>query len=288
MTQKTSSNARPTFMVLANARSGTTYLQSLLSSLPGVATDYEYGWKSYGATMELHRIISDGIPDVFSDIRSFFPDIECCGSKFVLPIHHYHSDTEVENIVASFQGDGVVIHLIRDQWDILKSALARGVYHDFNPEGVGLNTASKMYGGLKQLSITGYGHNNIHGVQVDLQLMQLVFYIKNIIRNDYILNLVSETRSGITIEYDDISSSYPYLQNLLDTPDNPTGFNNAVSNPIVNKLANIEDTKINHHEILYPLCKRLYHILLDGKKAKKSAQEIFDLQIDEIDNIANH
>lgn len=282
---KTVTEARSAFIVLANARSGTTYLQSLIASLPGVATDFEYAWKPYGTRLELHRFISDGMPDVFEDIRKLFPTAAIAGSKFVLPILEYHSDEVVEEIVSSFSGEGSTIHLIREHWDILKSALARGVFHDFNSGGNGLDSGTRMYAALAQYDITGYGHDNVLGVQVDLSLEQLAQFLRTIVRNDYIFCRICDSCPGITLEYADLNEAYSDLQSFLRTSSDPIGFNRAVSNPIVKKLANIPDNKINHYEILQPLSDQLYRTLRDGKAAAMPADKIFDLQMAAIDDV---
>jgi len=111
------------FLIVSNARSGSTWLEMMLGELPDVATDFEFKWRPRRyAPKPLHIVISDGgfsCADAMDRIKG---GTSAVGSKLVLD-PRVHTAQEYRDLARTIEPGIRVIHLTRDYADTLFSIL---------------------------------------------------------------------------------------------------------------------------------------------------------------------
>jgi len=121
MPSKSITKCKNKFLILCNARSGSTWLSTTLGSLPDVFTEYEFKWKPLNKTpVPLHYILDQPkiqISTILDSIDNHHPVV---GSRLVLG-PRYHSPEDFNAIKSCICEDLKIIHIHRSYEDILFS-----------------------------------------------------------------------------------------------------------------------------------------------------------------------
>jgi len=270
-----------TFLALSNARSGSTYLQSLISAIEGVSCDYEYSLKAYSDNPSPNRrIIRHGISNIHSDIIQHLPASSCVGSKLVLPLYEFLSDEEVLEINSSIPVEIKIIHLTRNYWDLLKSNLSRGVVHDFDAGGRGLDPTSTMYKVLAEFRKDN--DPNTKGKFVDLPPAALLGYLKNLVRNDFVFLEIARKNESLLVPYEKINLLLGSVAAFLGKTISTKEIEKILLSPMLKKLPAIPDTNMAQEPMLRPVADNCYLDLLQGIQSGLSGKEILKSQLDRI------
>jgi hypothetical protein len=124
------------FLIVSNARSGSTWLETMFGSLPDVAVDYEFKWKPKGyAPHPVHMVIPDEHFSCSDALGKIGPDFPVVGSKLVLDPFE-HTPDEYRAILRTIGADIHIIHLTRSLTEVYYS-WCRGVYHIVDPNRCG-------------------------------------------------------------------------------------------------------------------------------------------------------
>ena len=75
---------RQRFLIVSNARTGSTWLETLLGALPDVAVDYEFKWRPDYQPHGVHLVIPDENFSCRAGIDSISVSAPVVGSKLVL------------------------------------------------------------------------------------------------------------------------------------------------------------------------------------------------------------
>jgi len=107
------------FLVIASPRSGSTWLETSLGSLPDCFADYELKWN-----IQYHGIALRLIPDspeacdrILENMRN---NHRIVGSKLILDERPYSAD-ELSRLSATIGADTKIIHLYRDYFESIVS-----------------------------------------------------------------------------------------------------------------------------------------------------------------------
>jgi hypothetical protein len=116
------------FLIVSNARAGSTWLETMLGALPDVAVDYEFKWRPKGyEPAAVHMVIPDEFFSCSHALTGINPGVPVVGSKLVLdPVGH--TAAEYRAIRQTIGSDIKVIHLSRSLAEVFYS-WCRGVYH---------------------------------------------------------------------------------------------------------------------------------------------------------------
>ncbi|MDO8788020.1 MAG: hypothetical protein Q7J42_08105 [Sulfuritalea sp.] len=278
------------FLLLSNARSGSTYVATTLSSV-GARCNFEYSLKSYSPVPvngNLHLL--SGITDIYISIyvlttTELEPGVILpFGAKLTLPIYDYLPETSVRLIEYACHSVSLKrIHLVRDYWDLLKSNLSRGVAHDYDSKAPGIDLArtAKEAATLRERIKDDYLD---HGrekpmAQVDLPIEIIKGYLVNLLRNDYVFRKVTESGQGVTIAYSDIKNEIPRVLDFLGANYDRQRLRDVLEVPMVRKLPDIPDSKIAHPDVIKPIATKCYEIMRDGVFNNESAELIFSRQM---------
>lgn len=124
--------SRPKFLIVSNMRSGSTWLQGMLGSLPSVFSDYEFKWRPTYPASPVHWVINGPECNIARALDSMAPEASIVGSKLVLdPVHL--SIQEFADLSKTLASDIRIIHLSRNYRQIFVSR-HRGVGHRPNPD----------------------------------------------------------------------------------------------------------------------------------------------------------
>ena len=283
---KASAGFNGSFLLMSNARAGSSYLQSSLSAL-GALGDFEFSLRPYNAPMPHQRFLSLGIDDIATEIRnSASVEHSICGSKLTLPLYDYLSSEEIAQLVRSCENISRPIHLVRHYWDLLKSNLSRGVAHDFDSAGKGWANASEMHKAYSKLPGSELGPDK-PSVFVGLSEDGFKSYLMNLVRNDFAFASIREVRSGITVTYESLSatSSFSRVLEFLEVQWTDVEIGNVIANPVLKKLPTIPDSNIPHEALLRDATEACYQFYRDDGVDKRGAKQIFEAQLGEIKRV---
>jgi hypothetical protein len=273
------------FLLMSNARSGSSYLQSTLSTL-GVVGDFEFSLRPYNTPMPHQQFLSLGIDDIASKIRnSIKSEYKMIGSKLTLPIYDYLSDEEVSILFQSCRNIAYPIHLVRHYWDVLKSNLSRGVAHDFNSDGMGWDETSQMRKAYEKHSKLDLGPDK-PSVFVNLSEEALRKYLTNLLRNDFVFSSIRESHNGITVNYESLqmTESFQRILDYLSVNYSNLYIKSAIQNPLLKKLPLISDSNIPYAQILQEITDSCYRYYQQDNAEIKTAKQIFDAQMKEVNS----
>jgi hypothetical protein len=121
MPSKSITKCKSKFLIVCNARSGSTWLSTTLGSLPDVFTEYEFKWKPLNKIpVPLHYILNKPetqIAPILDSIDNHHPVV---GSRLVLG-PRYHSSEDFNSIKSCLSEDLKIIHIHRSYEEILFS-----------------------------------------------------------------------------------------------------------------------------------------------------------------------
>jgi uncharacterized protein YoxC len=121
---------RAKFLILANMRTGSTWLEALLGALPDVATEYEFKWQPRYAPLPSHVRLDPGSSQIGQILEEFQNAAPVVGSKLILDLD-YISRAGFSSLCGKLDQEIRIIHLVRDLSDIFISR-RRGAYHRLN------------------------------------------------------------------------------------------------------------------------------------------------------------
>lgn len=273
------------FLIMSNARAGSSYFQSSLSAL-GAVGDFEFSLRPFSPPRPHQRFLSAGIEDVASEIRSAFgANHVACGSKLTLPIYEYLTQDDIEQLARSCRNISRPIHLVRDYWELLKSNLSRGVAHHFAPQGRGWPDNSRMREAYSNLPESGLGPEK-PSVPVQLSEEALRNYLLNLLRNDYAFATIGE-ECGVTsliVHYETLGAveGFKRVLGYLDMNRSDDEIANVIANPLLKRLPTIPDSNIPHEASLHSASAACYAYYRDGDAGGQKAERIFEAQLGEI------
>lgn len=240
------------FLIVSNARTGSTWLNTLLGQLPQVYTDHEIKANIDYKPNPIHIILEKPIDSILNDI-SGEPFV---GSKFVFDTHHALPLTYKqvkENIVSGVK----YVHLIRNYKDCLVSD-QRGAFNKLSESSVVDQSKSRV--SVEVLSTLSEIDETRFNQFSEEKLSQ---YLLNRYVNDLVTVFLLKDYQPFYIEYESMTQHIPQLLDWLGYPVEQSTLQQALNNPVTRKLQNnpnnvIPDDIINRANTLSERLKMLY------------------------------
>jgi hypothetical protein len=114
-------NQKTKFLIICNARTGSTWLSTTLGSLNDTYTEYEFKWKPLNKNpVPLHYILDKADTSISKVLDSFIVSHEILGSRLVLG-PRYHSQADFDSLRSCLSPNLKIIHIYRQYEDILFS-----------------------------------------------------------------------------------------------------------------------------------------------------------------------
>ena len=253
--------SRRRFLVVSNMRSGSTLLETMLGSLPGVHADKEIKWRPKSTT-SLHIPISETTTDLASllDQELGSTDAELVGSKLVLDPVALSQDAGAR-LRELITPDWFVIHLTRSYRDVYLSG-CRGVGHLRNERGVPLR--SSAISEAVATAVVG-DEASIACKYVDriACFRELQLYLENDL---WIAGLATNRKRYLLLDYKDIFSYFRRLTAFLRLDAFAPEVDRVVDAPPLKKLPGISPDRlianISDLEGVFQSVERLRELLL--------------------------
>lgn len=221
------------FLIVSNARSGSTWLETLLGRLNDVHVDYEFKWRPTYEAHAIHMIIPDKNFNC-SEALSKISNEGIVGSKLVFDPRS-HSDTELNELLETIPSDIHVIHLVRNYAEVFNSII-KGSPINVLSENTKVEGDSVLLKTLKRNSQLGLGAETYNEPKtIDTGHCQRL--LRNLFKNDLCASKLKQTRDNYTIiQYHQIESELENLVSFIGSKANKEEIANSVSNPTTKKL----------------------------------------------------
>jgi len=268
------------YALMSNARAGSTFVSASLAAL-GARCSYEYSWRPFTDAGDVNRFLRD-IPSLYEAIQRDnrllqHPSAEPYGTKLTLPIYELIGDDEAKRIRKACRRPLLLIHLVRNYWELLKSNLSRGVAHDYDTTAPGWKRAGVDF--AKNPEKVGVDGRDKPCLFVNVSEKAVRDYLNNLVRNDYIFNLTLGARRGVTMRYEATSEDLHRAVKYLELPVEGRQVDALLARPMVRKLPEIPDEVIPYTETTRGIANDCYRVLVDGKANRESAAKIYARQV---------
>jgi len=235
------------FLIIANNRSGSTWLETAMGALPDVYADYELKLAARDPSNPAHVLIGTEYDTVSDFLKNQESTADIVGSKLIFdtgPSPLREVDTLKEAI-----GPGVkIIHLVRSVSEIFLSR-RRGFYHSYN-ERTEHAPDSIM---LKMIKSSSGAGSIPDPEKTEVDLIDCFNEAASIVQNDL---LVSQLRGAygsdyLLVDYEDIKGSFREIVSFIQSSAGESDISKIVSEPPITKLPPVEPNDLveNYEEL---------------------------------------
>lgn len=235
------------FVIFSNMRSGSTYLQAALGSLPDVGVDFELKWGLAGVPSPVHIVLDSDPRSIREVLATVGPDMaNVRGSKFVYDFRRL-SRSEFRSLAGRLAGTRI-IHLSRNYGDVLLSS-QRGFFHlagDSDLEQLGENLRSAIDAARPSPE---QAIEPAHVKPDDCFRKLLVF-----LHNDLQMKSLAADFPYVRVDYSDLSERIPDLCRFVGSSAADEDITRVVISPAVLKLPSVPpESVISNVKELQPL-----------------------------------
>ena len=240
---------RAKFLILANMRTGSTWLEALLGALPDVATEYEFKWQPRYMPLPSHIPLDPGSSQIGQILEEFQNEAPVVGSKLILDLD-YISRAGFSSLCAKLDPEIRIIHLVRDLSAIFLSR-RRGVYHRLN-RGSEARLAPLLKAAILDADIDGGAIDPSPQEVAPLDCYEeLCVYVRNDAR---IAQLSRTRRHYLLIDYRDIAERMTEIAGFAGSEAAPEIIAAVLANPPTAKLPVVRpECVVSNYTELLPL-----------------------------------
>ena len=253
------------FLALSNARCGSTFLQTSLVRLPGIATDYELLWD--GANP-----VSEGVPGYAPVItadwnwKPFLGSISTTapivGTRVIFTGFNHYSPEDARRLMAGIDPDIAIIHTVRDYFDILKSSRVRDhvtwvsdeLLDKTAAEDPSLN-ATHLWQALRRSGLRDVGEWKNRGrppQRVSWEYAQRLFV------NDVLMaEMARRADRSLRLEFEDIRHVFHEAANFVGSGYSKSVCDAIIRTPVAKRLPPVPDEDLPDWQQLKQLCEIL-------------------------------
>jgi hypothetical protein len=232
MATKQNNNA---FLIISNARAGSTYLMTSLGALPGVFTDYQLSWRTRLSPSPVEIVI----PGPGYNCREFLEGLSAgspvVGSKLTLTSVECPTVEDVNGLSACIDPHIRILHLTRQYWEILKSANARGFQNLIEPGENRIDSESEVFKAIVE-SNPGFSTSlPLRRVEASLDVLRtmLVCYFVN----DLVaIEIARKAERSLHVFYSRIQEDFPAIVDCVGASCGEETWREIMDRPITKKL----------------------------------------------------
>lgn len=251
-------NTHQQFLIIANPRTGSTWLELMLNCLPDVTADLEFKWSNQQNLIAnvkdtLYPMLTGNIfSPTFSEallllnksnitgFRAFFRALpflskrSITGSKLIIDFNAEHPDFEA--LRNKIDPDKIkIIHLTRNYHEIIES-VGNGYYHVGNKENTG-NKHSK-------LSSVLMSENNLLNVQMEKKHLNidqsyLTNYLDALLNTDLFLKTFENKCQYIRVDYTEVNKRFYEIVKFIGSSAEKNLIEEILSNPPTKKVSQL-------------------------------------------------
>ena len=252
------------FLLISNARSGSTWLQTSLARLSDVFTDHEIlfrkGYPGHG-TPPLHIFAQTGW-SATEFLMALAPGSPVVGSRMVLVGDGANHVSHMADLISAIDPEIRIVQLTRSYWDCFKSS-KRGHYdllseHETKISDEGYSSFSKT---SLWTTIRKYGKTETEIEELGIGSSSLNdsrnFLIKLFTNDLMLLELYRRGKKAIRVSYRDIGPRFHEIAAFLGSQATLEDCAAIINRPVTDKLPQIPDQEIMGHQQLMELCDTL-------------------------------
>lgn len=252
------------FLLVSNARSGSTWLQTSLARLPDISTDHEIlfrkGYHGNG-TPPLHVFVDAGW-SATRFLSALAPVSSVVGSRLVLVGFGANHVSHLTELASAIDPEIRIVQVTRSYWDCFKSSM-RGHYdllsdHELEKSDYG-NSALSQTALWATMSEHGKTNSQITELAISAQSLEdsRTFLIKLFTNDLMLLELCRRAKKAMRVPYDEIGIRFHEIAAFLGSQAAMEDCAAIINRPVTNKLPPIPDQAILNYQQLMELTEVL-------------------------------
>ena len=225
------------FLIVSNARAGSTWLETMLGVLPDVAVDYEFKWRPQYTPASVHMVIPDGNFSCAEALARIAPDYPVVGSKLVLDPRE-HTPEEYAELRGTIDPEVRIVHLSRSLTEVYYS-WSRGVYHvldkDRRDQWAHDRPPSEMLKGIDSYCGAMPSYPNAEGGRVNPADCERD--VKVLLAHEQWMADIGRTHPNyVRVDYADVDAAFPALVKFVGSAATAEQIADAVRRPPTLKI----------------------------------------------------
>jgi hypothetical protein len=240
------------FLVMSNARSGSTWLESMLGELDDVRVDFEFKWRPVGYDPQpIHVVIPDGEFSCSRALQRISADAPVVGTKLVLDPRP-HAREEYEALEKTIEEEIRIIHLKRDYTDTFCSLL-RGCFNALSdPDRHGdselIRTLRHHTENDVETALTRW-RSEAREVPPDQVEYNMQVFLDN---DEWIAGLSKGRARFMELDYREIKERFPEVAKFVGSSAPAEAVEKVLDNPVTMKLPSLApwETITNYTRII--------------------------------------
>jgi hypothetical protein len=226
---------RAKFLIMSNARSGSTWLQTTLGALPDAVTDCEFKWNVRYEPRDVHYPLDENSPPVVDILDELSGSTPVVGSKFVFDTAEFPY-AELGKLRSKLEGSLRIVHLVRRYRDIFLST-RRGFIHQ-------INQASPWKIGARLRSV--FGHELV-GVIAPAHVSRSVCYaeLTTYLQNDlWVSSLYKTGAPYLRVSYENLGARMAEIAEFVGSTATQSVVSAVTQCPVTLKLPNVAPDRL--------------------------------------------
>ncbi len=244
------------FLVICNARTGSTWLVSMLGELPDVSVDWEFKWRPVGYRPgKLHKVIPDRRFKLSEALERLSASSRIVGSKLVLDARP-HRTGEFRDLAHVIPKEVRIIHLRRSYRDSFLSLLRGSVHLLHNSVRT---SDSRLIGTLRSdenRALQMVDSWNQVARSVPAPMCRL--YIQMMMANDRWIDSFSETHDHyMDVRYSEIPSRFLEICHFVGSTASEEDVSRILHTPPTRKIPDSAERSISNMQEIDDICREL-------------------------------
>ena len=251
------------FLIISNARAGSTYLMTSLGALPGAFTDYQLSWGIRLLLRPVEIVISRPGYDCRKFLEGLDPQSSMVGSKLTLTsFNKLLTAEDVNGLSARIDPHIRILHLTRNYWDILLSANAREFHHAIDPDENRIDREPKIFKAIVDSNPGLSTSPPIRPVEASLDVLRtmlICYFVNDLVA----IEITRKAERSLHVSYSRIQEDFPEIVECIGAPCDEETCRKIMDRPVTKKLDNIPDSALPYADQLKPVANHFYRKILE-------------------------
>jgi len=250
------------FLIISNARAGSTYLMTSLGALPGVFTDYQLSWRTRLSPSPVEIVIPGPGYDCRELLEGLNAGSRVVGSKLTLTSGALLTAEDVNGLSTCIDPHIRILNLTRHYWEILKSATARGFYHSIEPGDNRIDWGSEIFKAIVDSNPKLSTSPPLRHVEASLGALRtslICYFVNDLVA----IEIARKAERSLHVSYSRIQEDFPEIVDCIGASRDEKTWREIMDHPITKKLDNIPDSTVPYADQLKPLADHFYRKTLE-------------------------
>ena len=250
------------FLIISNARAGSTFLMTSLGALPGIFADYQLSWRTRLSPNPVEIVIPGPGYDCKKFLEGLGPQSQVVGSKLTLSPIELLKAEDAKGLSACIDPQIRILHLTRNYWDILLSVNARGYRHAIDPDERRIDHESEIFKAIVDSNPGLSTSTPLRPVGASLDVLRtnlICYFVNDLVATE----IARKAERSLHVSYSHIQEDFPEIVECIGAPRDEETWREIVDRPVTKKLDGIPDSAIPYADQLKPLADHFYGKMLE-------------------------